>query len=73
MKKLASEETLAYMIRLLGEYLAELSTPTAGANADFVAGEKTAYAECLEILQSWELAEKYGLTYSVEDRFPLPL
>ncbi len=73
MKKLTSEETLAYMIQLLSEYLVELSTPTASANADFVAGEKTAYVECLEMLQCWELAEKYGLTYSIEERFPLPL
>ncbi len=69
--KRTAEETLAYLIDLLGRYLAELSTPTPITHREFIEGERTAYAECLEILQSWEFAEQYGLDYSVEERFPL--
>ena len=41
------------------------------AKDGFTYGEKTAYAECLEIIQLWEESESNGLDYEIEERFPL--
>ena len=38
---------------------------------DFIYGEKTAYAECLEIIQTWSNAKSFGLDYGIEEKsFP---
>lgn len=71
MQKKKSDEILSYMIDLLTEYLTELSDVRDVPAAQFTYGEKTAYTECLEILAEWEDAERYGLNFNVEDRFPL--
>lgn len=71
MQKKKSDEILSYMIDLLTEYLAELSDVRDVPAAQFAYGEKTAYTECLEILAKWENAERYGLNFNVEERFPL--
>ncbi len=54
MMKQTAEEILVYMIELLSYYLEELQ---AVEKIDFFYGEKTAYVECLEIVQQWECAE----------------
>lgn len=67
-KKLTARATLIYMIKMLTEYLEELKST---AKEGFTYGEKTAYTECLEIIQLWEESEINGLDYEIEERFPL--
>ena len=63
-----AEKILRYMKELLELYLGELN----GLEYDvFVFGEKTAYVECLELIQTWEHARSAGLDYDIEKRFPI--
>jgi len=64
MKKLTARATLIYMIKMLTECLEELKST---AKDGFTYGEKTAYAECLEIIQLWEESESNGLDYEIDD------
>ena len=71
-EKLNAEETLEYLICVIKENLNELyGTLPLCADAHFVHGEKTAYVECLEILQFWEKAEDRGLSGAVEREYPI--
>lgn len=63
-----SEEILIYIINRLKLCLKELNTKEAD---EFMYGEKTAYLECLEIIQLWEKAKLYGLDYDIEKSEPL--
>lgn len=66
--KRTADETLIYIKELFEYYLTELN----GLEADkFIYGEKTAYVECLEIIQDWEKADEIKLNYNIEERFPL--
>ena len=38
---------------------------------DFLYGEKTAYVECLEIIQEWKKAKAFGLDFDIEKKYPL--
>ncbi len=69
MQKLSAVETLQYMIDMLTYSLLELED--CEEPNDFTYGEKTAYVECMEWLQSWEEAAKNGLDYEIESRFVL--
>ena len=71
MQKKNADELLIFLISLLTSYLEELSSASAADSDLFCYGEKTAYAECLEMLQRWEHAERNGLDFNVEKRFPL--
>lgn len=71
MQKKNSDELLRQMIPLLLQCLEELSKACALRPNDFLCGEKTAYTECLELLQRWEHAETNGLDFDIEARFPL--
>ena len=71
MNKKTASELLSYVLPLLIYYLEELSTVSASDANQFLYGEKTAYAECLEWLQQCEYAENYGLDFDIEQRFPL--
>ena len=65
-----AEEILVEMIKLLQEYLTEIQAT--GKDSDgFLYGEKLAYVECLEIIQRWQKAKRYGLNYKIEEKFPL--
>ena len=66
---LTAEETLRALIDLLVFYLGELAD--VHADEPFLYGERTAYTECLELLQLWERAEEYGLDFEIEERYPL--
>lgn len=66
-----AEEVLKYMIALFLSYLEEFSEELPGDNKDFIEGERTAYVECLEIIQNWEKASVYGLDFNIENRYPL--
>ncbi len=63
-----AEQTLCYLIDTLLYYLNELSDCPAGP---FGNGEKTAYVECLEIVQLWEKAALFRPDSDIESRFPL--
>ena len=66
-----AKEVLEYMAERLLEYLQELRD-TKPDDADcFGYGERTAYTECLEMIQLWENAKQVGLDFAIEKRFPL--
>ena len=65
-----AKEVLEYMISVLLLYLEELSD-VRNTDDPFLYGEKTAYTECLEWVQAWDEAEKNGLDFNVETRYPL--
>lgn len=69
--KINAENILKEMISLLTSYLKDLSDISDSPETQFAYGEKTAYTECLELLSKWEQAEKNGLNFDVEQRFPL--
>lgn len=52
--KLKAEETLQLAIGTLLSYLDELRDVKDGPDTEFSYGEKTAFVECLEMLQLWE-------------------
>ena len=69
---LSAEETLNYLIGVIQENLHELyGALPASCNAQFVHGEKTAYVECLEIVQYWEKAKERGLSGNIEQKYPV--
>ena len=68
MCKRNAEEILKYMISTFTDYLRELSEKE---HDEFGYGEKTAYVECLEIIQRWEKAKENGLDYEIEKFFSL--
>ena len=63
-----AEDVIVYLIDLLTDYLDELNTYEQN---DFTLGEKTAYVETLEILQSWKDAKSHGLDYRIEDKYKI--
>ena len=73
MRKLTAKQTLEYLIEVLTESLQELKEEPPSEAAEYIQGEKTAYAECLEIVQKWKHAKRYGIDYDVEDHFSLTL
>ena len=56
------------MKELLEYYLEELNGREANA---FCYGEKTAYVECLEMIQKWHRSKEIGLDYEIEKKYPL--
>ena len=58
--------TVKYVIEYAEMTLDELSD----CHDDFAIGEKYAWVECLEILQTFKCAKKLGLDYNIEERFP---
>ena len=66
-----AKDTILYLKELLLNYLDELKEITDSAETLFAYGEKTAYTECLEVLQRWESATRYGLDFNIEERYPL--
>ena len=71
MNILSADEILGYIIELLLSYLEELNKVHRPDKEQFISGERTAYVECLEIIQSWEHARKNGLDFDIEARFPV--
>lgn len=71
MGKENSEDLLKKMIKLLVLYLEELLEFKDIESEQFQYGERVAYTECLEWLQSWEKAEINGLDFEIEERYPL--
>jgi len=70
--RMKEKETLCYIKTMLIERLKELQEIKSDDENQFAYGEKTAYAECSEWLQTvWEDAEKNGLNFDIEKVFPL--
>lgn len=66
-----AECVLREMIKRLLNYVEELSIYRNEAEYQFEYGERTAYTECLEWIQTWTDAENYGLNFNIEDKYPL--
>ena len=68
MQKYSGEQTLARLVELLLEFLDEINEPIESySNADFVLGRKTAYVECLEIIQDiWINGNAHGIPENIE-------
>lgn len=66
-----ASEILRNLIDVLILSLTDLKDVQDTPNEQFAYGEKTAYVECLEIIQQWELAEINGIDFNVEKKFPL--
>lgn len=71
MKLFSSHETLQMIISILLNYLEELNGIKSSDENQFAYGEKTAYTECLELIQLWEKAHVNGLNFNIEERYPL--
>lgn len=73
MKKYNSDQTLTQFVHLLLEYLDEINDPIGSyENPDFVLGTKTAYVECLEIIQErWEGCSDCGMPENIEKIYPV--
>ena len=69
-KKVSAESVLEYMIPLLLLYLEELMDCNR-ENNPFAYGERTAYTECLEMIQAWDKAASMGLDFDIEAQYPL--
>ena len=66
-----TEEVLEIMmVKLLG-YVEELKDYRNVEGEEFQYGERTAYTECLEMLQEWKEAKNKGLDFEIEKRYPL--
>jgi len=66
-----TEEVLEIMmVKLLG-YVEELKEYRNVEGEEFQYGERTAYTECLEMLQEWKEAKNKGLDFEIEKRYPL--
>ena len=59
-------DTILYLIELLLLYLDELKEIKDGSASPFAYGEKTAYTECLEVLQQWDGANRNGLDFDIK-------
>lgn len=65
------EDTINYLKELLLFYLDDLKDVGDSQDDLFAYGEKTAYTECLEVLQLWENAASNGLDFDIEKKYPL--
>lgn len=70
MCKLDSDGTLFELVDMLFVRLDDLNKPPEGPeNSDFVLGERTAYVECLEMIQAtWE---RSNIPENIEQRYPI--
>ena len=71
METKSAEEVLEMMIKTLLVYLEELFEYKDIKTQQFQYGERLAYTECLEWIQSWEKAKINGLDFDIEQKYPL--
>lgn len=64
-----AEQVLYDLIDALVENLEEISMQD--KKSRFALGEVYAYAECLEVIQTWEKAKEYGLNFNLENKFKI--
>ena len=68
---MGAKEVLEHMAERLLEYLEELRDTKPDDADGFGYGERTAYTECLEMIQLWENAKQVGLDFAIEKKYPL--
>lgn len=69
---MSGDKVLIRLIDLLIPYIEELyARKEENGDIEFLEGERTAYTECLEVIQQWDRAEENGLNWNIEERFPL--
>ncbi|MDE6504880.1 MAG: hypothetical protein K2L42_03320 [Clostridia bacterium] len=61
------KKVLGCLIQTLQTNLDEITESV--RDNEFVCGEVYAYLECLEIIQMWRKAEKYGLCINLEEKY----
>ncbi len=66
-----AEKLLKTMIDIILSYVEELKEYKNERGKQFQYGERSAYTECLELLQMWEKAAENGLNFDIESRYPL--
>ena len=66
-----AKKVLEHMAERLLEYLEELKNTQSNDSDCFGYGERTAYTECLEMIQLWKNAKQIGLDFEIEKRFSL--
>jgi len=71
MKKLNANDTLVYLTELLLTNLNDLKECKSSDAEQFGYGSKTAYTECLEVVQRWERAAENRLDFEIGEKFPL--
>lgn len=64
------QQVLSFLIDTITQRLDDLYK-NGSAATQFVCGEQTAYVECLEILQHLRSAERYGLDFDIEKKYPV--
>ena len=64
----SAKDVLIEMIVAFKEYIEEIEEEESDT---FLYGEKTAYVECLEMIQEWEGAKVFGLNFDIEKKYPL--
>ncbi|MBQ4049500.1 MAG: hypothetical protein IJD07_02485 [Clostridia bacterium] len=62
--------TLYHIVSIILDRLRELYDCNA-YNYDFVHGQKTAYVECLEIIQLYDKSSPPMLPFDIEEKFPI--
>ena len=68
--KMKEKQLIEYLITVILERLDDLYDEATEFN-QFVFGERTAYVECLEIIQECIDAAQYGLAFKIEGRYPI--
>ena len=66
-----AEQVLVTLIGSIQYSLAEL-TSDSDRQDDFVCGQMYAYIECLELIQLWQNAKKFGIDGNLEKKYSLP-
>ena len=71
MRKRNAEEVLVFMIERLLGYIEELKEYQDEAGEQFEYGERVAYTECIEWIESWEKSKERGLNFNIEEKYPI--
>lgn len=72
MKFKSAEEVLKYMVGVLKINLDELSQITKNdPSYEYNCGQKTAFVECMEMIQLWARANEIGLDFDIEKVYPI--
>ncbi len=66
-----AEEVLRKLIGVVSSNLDELKDYKDDKAEQFAYGAKCAYIECLEILTLWDEAPAHGLTFDIEEKYPI--
>ncbi len=65
----SAEYALAQMIHEICKKLDELKYTN--KNDAYTNGMRTAYVECLEIIQMWNKSKHFGLNFHIESMYPI--